>query len=140
MQDSAGNNTSGGLIKGFHHVAMRVKDFDATVKFYTEVLGFKKSISWGEGDERAIMLDAGNGNHLEIFAGGSGEAKPEGAFLHLALSTDNCDEAIEKVRKAGMEITIEPNDVVINSNPPTPIRIAFFKGPDGEIVEFFQYR
>jgi len=128
------------FVKGFHHVAMKVKDFDATVKFYTEVLGFKKSISWGEGDNRAIMLDAGNGNYLEIFAGGSDEKKPEGALLHLALSTDNCDEALERVRAAGMEITIEPNDVVINSNPPMPIRIAFFKGPDGEIIELFQIK
>ena len=60
--------------------------------------------------------------------------------MHLALSTDNCDEALERVRAAGMEITIEPNDVVINSNPPMPIRIAFFKGPDGEIIELFQIK
>lgn len=126
------------MISGFHHVAMRVKDFDATVKFYTEILGFKKSISWGENDKRAIMLDTGDGNYLEVFAGGSGELKPEGAFIHLAFRTDNCDEAIEKARAAGMEITDEPKDVEIGSVPPTPVRIAFFKGPDGEVIEFFQ--
>ena len=126
------------MISGFHHVAMRVKDFDATVKFYTEILGFKKSTAWGENDNRAIMLDTGSGDYLEVFAGGSDQLKPEGAFIHLAFRTDNCDEAIEKVRAAGMEITDEPKDVEIDSVPPTPVRIAFFKGPDGEVIEFFQ--
>jgi len=126
------------MISGFHHVAMRVKDFDATVKFYTEILGFKKSTAWGENDNRAIMLDTGAGDYLEVFAGGSSELNPEGAFIHLAFRTDNCDEAIEKVRAAGMEITDEPKDVLLGSIDPTPIRIAFFNGPDGEVIEFFQ--
>ena len=26
---------------GFHHIAMRVRDFDASLKFYTEGLGFE---------------------------------------------------------------------------------------------------
>ena len=55
---------------GFHHVAIRVYDFDATVRFYTEVLGFTDKVRWGEGDNRAIMLDTGDGNYLEVFAGG----------------------------------------------------------------------
>ena len=35
---------------GFHHVAIRVAEFDATVRFYTEALGFRKAVEWGEGD------------------------------------------------------------------------------------------
>lgn len=120
---------------GFHHVAIRVQDFDASVKFYTEVLGFTERVRWGEGDGRGILLDTGDGNYLEIFAGGKPGPKPEGAFLHLALRTDNVDAAIDVVRKAGMEVTVEPKDVSLG---PIPARIAFFKGPDGEIIEFFQ--
>lgn len=133
----AGNNEilGGG---GFHHVAMTVNNLDATVKFYTEVLGFKKTISWGEGDSRAVMLDSGDGGCLEVFAGGNGEQKPEGAFQHVALRTADCETVTQRVRAAGMEITVEPKEVVLQSNPPTPIKIAFFKGPDGEVVELFQ--
>ena len=124
---------------GFHHIAMRAHDFDATVKFYTEALGFKEKIAWGEGDKRAIMLDTGDGNYLEVFAGGSDEPKPEGAVVHFALRTNDCDTAIERARAAGAEVTVEPKDVEIPSRPqPLPVRIAFCKGPDGEIIEFFQ--
>lgn len=124
---------------GFHHVAIRVQDFDATIKFYTEGLGFKEKIAWGEGDKRAIMMDTGDGNYLEVFAGGSADAKPEGAIIHFALRTTNTDAAIKRARAAGAEITVEPKDVNIPSRPgPTPVRLAFCKGPDGEIIEFFQ--
>lgn len=131
------NQTIGG--GGFHHVAIRAGDFEASVRFYGETLGFKEKISWGEGDKRAIMMDAGDGNYMEIFAGGTPGPKPEGAILHFAIRTDNCDAALERARAAGVEVTMEPKSLDIPSRPgPTPVRIAFFKGPDGEIVELFQ--
>ena len=123
---------------GFHHIALKVKDFDYTVKFYKEVLGFKSTISWGDGDTRAVMLDTGDGGCLEVFAGGTLENKPEGALIHVALRTTDCRGVLERVRAAGMEITVEPKDVNIPSTPPTPVTIAFFKGPDGEVIELFQ--
>ncbi|MFA5863982.1 MAG: VOC family protein [Phycisphaerae bacterium] len=124
---------------GFHHVAMRVKDFDASVRFYTQGLGFVEKMAWGQENHRAVMLDTGDGNYLELFAGGSPDPKPEGCLLHFALRTTQCDEAIEQARKAGAEITMEPKNVDIPSNPTTPVRIAFCKGPDGEVIEFFQH-
>jgi len=50
------------LLRGIHHVAIRVKDFDASLAFYTDGLGMTQTMAWGEGDKRAVMLDAGNGN------------------------------------------------------------------------------
>lgn len=133
-----GNNTTigGG---GFHHVAIRAHDFDASVKFYTEALGFTEKIAWGDGDGRAIMLDTGDGNYLEIFANGQPGEKPEGSIIHFALRTSDADGAIERARSAGAKVTIEPKDVEIQSRPgPTPVRLAFFEGPDGEVIELFQ--
>jgi catechol 2,3-dioxygenase-like lactoylglutathione lyase family enzyme len=129
-----------GSPRGFHHVALKARDFDATVDFYTRVLGLEPRHTWGQGDRRAVMLDTGDGSCLEVFAGGVDLPRPEGAILHFALRCDNVDAAIERVRAAGAEITMEPKDVDIQSQPVLPVRIAFFKGPDGEMVEFFQVR
>jgi glyoxylase I family protein len=126
---------------GFHHVAIRAWDFDRSVAFYTEVLGFRHKIGWGEKPGRAVMLDTGDGNYLEIFEGKTTEGhKPEGAILHFALRVDDCDAALERARAAGALVTMEAKDVSIPSSPtgPTPVRIAFIKGPDGETIEFFQ--
>lgn len=127
-------------VGGFHHVAMTVNDFDASVMFYTEVLGFRKTIFWGEGNKRVVMLDEGDGSCLEIFAGGNGEKRHEGCFKHLELRTGDCRAIFERAKDAGMEIIAEPKDVVLPSNPPTPATIAFLKGFDGEIIELFQNR
>lgn len=126
---------------GFHHVAIRVTDFDRTIAFYTDVLGFRERIAWTSGETRAIMLDAGDGNYLEVFSGAkraAGEHPPEGTIIHFALRTTDLDGALERARAAGMEVTMEPKSLDIPSDPPTPVRIAFFKGPDGEVVELFQ--
>lgn len=123
---------------GFHHIAMRVKDFDASVRFYTEGLGCVPTLAWGQGEKRAVMLDTGDGGCVELFAGGTPEPKPEGQLLHFALRTGDCDAATAQARQAGAEITMEPKTVEIPSQPMTPVRISFCKGPDGEIIEFFQ--
>lgn len=131
-----GNNAkiAGG---GFHHLAMRVADFDASWGFYVDALGFQPRATWGEGEGRAALLDTGDGNYLEIFAGGE-DKKPQGAVIHFALRTDDTDLAIEAARAAGAEVTVEPKDVTIPSSPPIEARIAFCKGLDGEVIEFFQ--
>ena len=125
---------------GFHHIALKAANFEKSVKFYTEGLGFLISMSWGEGNGRAVMLDTGDGNFLELFAGGAPGEKPEGSLLHMAFRTDNCDMALNQAIAAGAVVTKEPFDVDIKSDPVTPVRIAFCKGFDGEVIEFFQYR
>ena len=132
------NKTIGG--GGFHHVAIRSANWEAAVKFYTEVLGCVEKVRWGEGDGRAIMLDTGDGNYIEIFAGGTKDPKPEGSIIHYALRTDNVDAAIGRARAAGCPITIEPKTVNPPHMKPSSIqfRVGFCKGPDGEVIEFFQ--
>jgi glyoxylase I family protein len=125
---------------GIHHVAIRVHDFDRSVAFYTEVLGFAKKIEWGQPPGRAVMLDTGDGNYFELFERpNQPPATEEGVLLHIALRTRDCAAALERARAAGRQITTETKDVVIKSSPNhTPVRLAFFKGPDGEVIELFQ--
>jgi glyoxylase I family protein len=124
-------------MNGFHHVALKAYDFDKTVEFYTKGLGFERGISWGEGDGRAIMIDVGGGNYIEVFAGGKQE-QGEGAFIHIALKSNNCDADIEKAVNAGAVVTMMPQDVDIPSDPVKKVRIAFCKGLSGEVIEFFE--
>jgi glyoxylase I family protein len=123
---------------GFHHVAIKTADWAATIRFYTEVLGFVEKITWKEEPNRAIMLDTGDGNYLEVFEDLAYRPDANGAIIHFALRTDDCDGALERARAAGAEVTVEPTDVAIASEPVTPVRIAFCKGPEGAIIEFFQ--
>jgi len=126
---------------GFHHVALRASDFEATLRFYQDGLGFVRAYGWGAGDSRAAMLDTGDGNYLEVFAGGKrppGTEPAEGALLHFALRTADVDGAYTRALAAGARSQIEPKDVTIAGEYPVPVRLAFVKGPDGEVIEFFQ--
>ena len=125
-------------IKAIHHVAIKAKgleEYKKTIEFYNGLLEMPIIREWGTEESPAAMVDTGAGL-LEIFANGN-EVPTEGALRHIAFETDNVDECIETVRKAGYEITMEPKDIVIQSNPPYPARIGFCTGPVGESVEFF---
>ena len=62
----------------------------------------------------------------------------QGTIRHFALETDDVDACVAKVKAAGYEVFIEPNDIVIASVPEFPARIAFCRDPVGEEIEFFQ--
>jgi glyoxylase I family protein len=126
---------------GFHHVAIRTADWDRSLKFWQEGMGFTLAVQWNDPPRRACMLDTGDGNYLEIF---ERDPLPEGApsenaaILHFCFRTADCDAAVERARAAGGEVTMEPKDLAVFGEPKIPVRIAFFKGPDGEICELFQ--
>jgi glyoxylase I family protein len=123
---------------GFHHASMKVRDLEKSLKFYTEGLGFVEKVSWGEAPKRTVLLDTGDGNYFEISQGDPDQVQEPGIFGHIALRSDDCEAAIEAARSAGAEVTLETRDVNLPSDPPLKLRIAFFKGPDGEVIELFQ--
>ncbi len=125
---------------GYHHIALAASDYDKTVAFYSGGLGFPMNACWGEGDKRVCLLDLGDGNYLEVFAGGPPSGRPTGDWMHYCLRTDDCDAAYAAAMAAGAEAVTPPQDVTIPSDPPMPVRNAFFRGPDGELVEFFQHK
>jgi glyoxylase I family protein len=129
------------LISGFHHVCIKTRDWDRTLAFYCATLGFKEKIAWRTAPNRAVMLDAGDGNYLEVFEDLAYAPAPDGVVIHFALRTTRLDEVAALVRAFGAKITTEPKDVTIattNAHVPVPIRIFFAEGPSGEIIEFFQ--
>ena len=123
------------MIRGLHHISLKCgsgEEFEKTKSFYVDLLGFKLVRQWPEG----VMIDFGNGL-LEIFNQGGG-VKSVGAIRHVAFATDYVDDVAETVRNAGYEVFIDPKDIVIQSSPEYPSRIAFCYGPLGEQIEFFQ--
>ncbi len=122
------------MIKGIHHISMKCgtkEDFDKAQNFYIDILGLSIYREWSDG----IMIDTNNG-FIEIFCNGKGERK-KGAIRHMALLTDQVDELSNRIKMAGYEVFIEPNDRVISSSPLYPIRMAFCVGPLGEEIELF---
>ena len=122
---------------GLHHIAIEASDFGRSLRFYTEGLGFRNVLTFPEEDQTVAMLDTGDGTYIELFSGGSGE-KPKGSILHFAVRTNDCEAATERARGAGGTVSTEPTEVVLEGEPPVPVRYSFCEGPDGEQIELFQ--
>lgn len=130
------NQAMAGL--GCHHIAIQTRDWDASEKFYIEVMGMEKVVEFiGADGQRIALLDIGDGSHLELF---EPTAEPDDTtandtLTHFALTTTDITAALERVRAAGMEITREATNVKLGG---LNVTIAFFTGPSGEVIEFFQ--
>ena len=120
---------------GYHHVALRAKDFEQTIRFY-EALGCTVLRGWGEGDKRACMMDVGGNNILEIFAGGTGEAEDKPHFEHIALRSEDVPADYQNALAAGASPRTEPGEANLGGN--YPIAMAFVFGPNDEVIEFFR--
>ena len=95
------------MIKGIHHISMKcgtAEELTNVREFYIDILGLKIIREWAEG----MMIDTGNGL-LEIFTNADG-THCLGAIRHMALLTDDVDEITAKVKAAGYEVFIEPNN------------------------------
>ena len=136
---------------GFHHVAIRAADFDATIRFYTEGLGcnVRYRFSVPGRIDRAAFLDAGDGRYIEVFGQGStvqsegrrrrpDEEATEGALLHFCLRVPDVEASFRRALAAGATSRIEPRTARLGDDPPTEVQIAFVTGPNGEVIEFLK--
>ena len=122
---------------GFHHTALRVKDFDAAVAFY-EALGCSVKLIWDNRGSRSCLMDIGGNNCLEIHSLGKDAEEDAPRFEHIALATDDPDADFTAALAAGARPRIEPKDVNLGGD--FPARIAFVVGPNDEVIEFFKER
>jgi glyoxylase I family protein len=126
---------------GMHHVAVQARDWEASLRLYRDILGMKVAAEFGSPERKIVLLDMGDGSHIELFAPTAsspsvGSASANDPLTHIALATTDTRSALEHVRKAGYEVTVEPKSVNLGSS--LKVTIAFFKGPNGEVIEFFQ--
>jgi glyoxylase I family protein len=125
---------------GMHHIAVQTRDLEASLRLYRDVLGMPVVAQFGDEERPTVLLDIGDGSHMELFSPkpdgpGPGHPVENDPLVHVALATTDARAAAERVRAHGYEITVEPKDVDLGA---LDVTVAFFRGPSGEIVEFFQ--
>jgi glyoxylase I family protein len=120
---------------GIHHIAVQTYDEGASLRLYRDVLGMRIVKVGGKEDRRVTLLDIGNGSHIELVAPSGGAPQEVAAvqrpLLHIALATTDVHTVIEHVRSSGYEVTVEPKEV-------KHATVAFFKGPNSELIELYQ--
>ncbi|MFM8618409.1 MAG: VOC family protein [Opitutaceae bacterium] len=152
------------MIRGIDHINLVVSDLERSVRFYTEVLGFRKTadvVMEGAWIEEIIGLRGVRGLVAFVEAPGGGPriellqyVTPAGAVLpensranthglrHLAFRVDDIAAMSARLRAAGVTLLSDPVRV-----PAGVVKFAagdktllYFLDPDGVILELAEYR
>jgi len=122
------------------HTMLRVKDLDASVAFYTKLLGMKELrrnevpggrytlafVGYGDESSTSVLELTYNWDQQRPYEIGS-------AFGHLAVGMPDVYAACDELKKAGAKITREAGPVQHGTTV-----IAFVEDPDGYKVELVQ--
>ena len=113
-----------------------VKDVDAVIPFYTDMLGFKVDMHPAPG---FASLSRGN---LQLLlnrpgAGGAGQAMPDGqvpvpgGWNRIQIEVEDIEATVKKLRRAGGRFR---NDIVIGNGG----KQVLIEDPSGNPIELFQ--
>ena len=121
----------------FLHTMIRVKDIDASLKFYTEVLNMKLDHKKRLEDCWLYFLtDEENTWQIELTVN---DETPENGynigtgFGHFAFSVDSLDAFTAKIAKLGYDYLYPPFDLNGKGS-----KIAFINDPDGYEIELIE--
>ena len=120
------------MIDRFHHLFITPQDFDASVAFYQETLGWTVTQAWGgKGEARGAIL-SGGGVKVVI-----GERVPE-ATASGAIPRPNVHLDIHNVEKRFAKLP--KGDHVVREPEETQWGTRWFvvKDPDGNLIAFEQ--
>ncbi|OWF80920.1 VOC family protein [Yersinia alsatica] len=125
-------------IRQVHHIAIIGSDYQASKKFYCEVLGFSLMSEVYRAARDSWKADlALNGEYLiELFsfpAPAPRPSRPEACGLrHLAFQVDDIELAVRELEAAGVICE------AIRIDPYTESRFTFFNDPDGLPLELYE--
>ncbi len=127
--------------RGVHHVALLSSDVEATVRFYSELLGFPLTEIFENRDYQGsnhFFFDIGNGNLLAFFdfpdLGLGPYAEVLGGLHHLAISMpeDQWRAARQRLDDAGVPYQSESGTSIYFADP-DGARIELIADPLGEM-------
>ncbi len=117
------------MVDRFHHLHIAPADFDASLGFYRDVLGWSVTRTWGgEGPGRGVVLSGGGMEVVLSDAEGAGESRPT---VHLDIHDV---DARYRELPAGVDVVTAPG--------PTPWGTRWFvvRDPDGNLIAFEELR
>lgn len=118
-----------------NHVAIKVKDLDAAVHFYHDLVGLPILMKIGpEDNPRSVFV---SGIQLSRQTEDPGP-NPHGVFDHIGIAVDNLEEVCAHLEAAGChaEIPLERRTLPgINRD----ILLAFYRDPEGNRLELFRF-
>ena len=125
-----------GKITGLAHIGIKVRDMDASLKFYTEVLGFELTHKQQNGTSVLAFLNIGT-CLLELIQSAVYEERTPGQVDHIAVEVKGIEALVADLRAKGVHFLAE--EINVAPGLLDGVKNICFTGPDGERFEFFEY-
>jgi len=118
-----------------NHVSIKVKNLAESVKFYHEVMGLPIIRYIGPADNPRVMFLPGV--ELSQLPEGQSSETP-GFFSHIGIAVDNIEEACKHLEENGVKFETPLKEIVFEEIQQR-LQLAFFKDPDGIMVEYVKW-
>lgn len=124
------------MIQSISHIALRVRDVEKTLNFYTRVLGLKEAFRLQiEKDTEIVYIKVAKNSFIEVFPAKNVDRKEEHTnkqgFIHLCLAVDNMEKTLKELKDKGIDVG-EPKKGVDNNYQ------YWIKDPDGNPIELME--
>ena len=104
-----------------HHVAIRVREINASIEFYRDILGLPLLRTAPDGENPGMAWFPG----LQLIQNREeSDNAPDWRFAHLGFETNNVEKAVEELRARGLKF-----------QPHEQGRPWFLEDPDGVLIE-----
>src|SRR6185436_1221534 len=120
-----------------NHVGISVTNFDASLKFYTQVMGFKEAYRFPspDGKPSTTFLQVSKDTFIEM---APANGKPAG-LTHIGLYSDDAQGSVTQFRQAGATVAdSRPSENsgsrLTNVTDPDAIRIEINEQPAGSLM------
>ncbi|MFQ5808943.1 MAG: VOC family protein [Armatimonadota bacterium] len=122
-------------IKTLSHVGIQTSDLDASLKWYTEVLGLKEAFRLRrDGRVVIVYLHVTQHTFVELFAPRPDQAAPP--KTHFSFEVADIDAAVEDILERLPAESIRNREITTGTDGS---RLFNFFDPDGHRIEFQQF-
>lgn len=114
------------------HTALRVRDLEAALRFYTEVIGLAVTRTGGPPERPSSVWLEG----IQLVRAADQDTAEKGVLDHIGFSVGNIEAIVESVTAAGTQLEAPIRETTLPSGQ--TMRLVFFRDPEGNRIELTQ--
>ena len=112
------------------HTALRVRDLEAALKFYTEVVGLAVARVGGPDPSRpgSVWLEG-----LQLVRAESQDTAEKGVLDHIGFSVANINQIVDSLTSNGVALEAPLRETTLPNGQ--QMKLVFFRDPEGNRIE-----